>query len=309
MKRIIFTLLLIFFSLHMAGADTLVNRIVALVNGKTVTLLDLDARLKYIMGVLENSDVSDMPPESLELARRQVLDQMVNDILIMEQAERFQINVSQADLEKHVQKVREENNMSAREFQDYLQSQGLTMEKYKSQIKDSILRQRVLNMMVRRKVVVTREEIESFYQENSHEFTRDREVHLRVILVPDQETARAIRDRIIGQEMDFETAARKFSKGPNSSEGGDLGMIKWDQLAPEWKNALQDVRQGNMTDAFTVNGSVALIKLEKDNSAGTVPLEQVEDKIRERVFDDKLDQRLEEYIKGLREKAVIDIRL
>ncbi|MCA1743039.1 MAG: peptidyl-prolyl cis-trans isomerase, partial [Desulfovibrionales bacterium] len=96
---------------------------------------------------------------------------------------------------------------------------------------------------------------------------------------------------------------------PNASEGGDLGTVNLQNLAPEWQQALENLDPGEISSPFEVRGSGALLKLKETHSSGAIPLSEVEDKIREQIFNAKLDSRFEEYIEGLREKAVIDIRL
>lgn len=302
-------MLIFFLTVQHSGATPLVNRIVAVVNGQSITLLELEARLKLLLGLFEDIRIEDLPESQLKQTKAQVLQQMVNDILLRQEADRFGIEVSDREIENHIRQVRQENDMDEEQFLEHLRSQGLTKEAYKKQTRDSILRQRVLTMMVRRKVVVTREEIEDFYHRNTSSFLEEKRVHLKVILVADFDKAVQVRELIKDGEINFDQAAADFSQGPSPDRGGDLGFVHWERLAPEWRQALDGLEEGDISQPFVVRGSGALLNVVEIQAGGAVPLTEVEDEIRREIFDAKLDQRFEEYIQGLRERAVIDVRL
>ena len=287
----------------------MVNRIVAQVNGETITLTELQTRVKHFVGLFDDLSLDDLTEAQLKQTERQVLDQMITDILLKQEAGRFGIEVTKREIENHINQLSSDNNMSEEEFESHLQSEGLTREAFKEHTGDSILRQRVLSMMVRRKVLVTASEIENYYKENISQYQEDKKVHLKVIIMPDLEEAVRVREEIAGNKTGFDEAAARYSQGPNSSQGGDLGFIDWKRLAPEWRQALDNLEQGSLSEVFQVRGTAAMLKLEEIKSGGAVPLTEVEDKIREKLYETKLDRRFEDYIQGLRERAVIDIRL
>lgn len=311
MKKIVFSMFIIvlFLAANPVWSTPLVNRIVAVVDGETITLFELQARLRHLIGLFEDVDIDELPQDQLDHTRHQVLEQMVNDILLKKEAEKYGIEVGKREIENHIREVRAENNLSMEEFEEHLEGEGLTLDEYKKQISDSIIRQRVLSMMVRRKVMVTGDEIEAFYKKYSGKYQEEKKISLQVILVPDVQQAASVREKITRGEITFDQAAATFSQGPNASGGGDLGTVSWEKLAPEWQQALENLDPGEISRPFEVRGSGALLKLEETHSNGTIPLSDVEDKIREQIFNAKLDARFEEYIEGLRERAVIDIRL
>ncbi|MFP4083628.1 MAG: SurA N-terminal domain-containing protein [Desulfonatronovibrio sp.] len=311
MKKFIFILMIVFLCSASLSSWALVNKIVALVDGESITLYELQARVKHLLGMFEDEDVDidDLPEEQLKQTQKQVLDQMVNDILLRQEAEKYGIEVTEKEIDRHIERVRSENNMSPEEFEDHLQSQGLTMEAYRQQISDSITRQSILNMMVRKKVLVTDEEIEKFYKNNSSAYKQGSKVHLKVILVPEVEQAGELREKISSGDIDFDEAAVQFSQGPNAQQGGDLGKVEWKKLAPQWQEAIEGLESGQLSRAFQVRDQGAIIKLVESKSDTVKPLSEVKDQIREKIFEEKLNQRFDDYIQGLREKAVIDIRL
>ncbi len=309
-KKIIFfiTVLCFLIPLKSAQAGTAVNRIVAHVNGEAITLFDLQKRVEMFLGLFEDIELADLPPDQQKETKRHVLDQMINDILMRQEAERYQIQVSDRDIQEHIQRVQQDNNMDQEEFEKHLRMQGLTQDDYKRQIRDSMITQRVLGIMVRRKTVVTQDEIKEYFKANQENFQEEKKIHLQVIAVPDYDEAVRLLDRIQNGEYDFDSAAQKYSQGPAARDGGDLGLVRWDRLAPEWKEALKNLKPGEISEPFSVSGGGVLLMARDIQSERQIPLEEVKDDIRNKLFDDKLDQRFEEYIQGLRDRAVIEVR-
>ena len=110
-------------------------------------------------------------------------------------------------------------------------------------------------------------------------------------------------------EITFEEAARKFSRGPGAKNGGDLGFVNWKDLAKEWKEAIKGLKQGEISSVFSLNNMGAILKVEELQSGETRPLKEVEDEIRKIIYQPRLEERFREYMRTLREKAIIDVRL
>ena len=296
------------FSLCQAEARTTVNRIVAHVNGDSITLLELQNRVEIFLGLFDNIDLDDLPPDQQRETKKHVLEQMINDILMRQEAERYRIEVSSREINDHIQQVREGNNMNEQQFEDHLRRQGMDMQDFRQQVRDSMLRQRVLGLMVRRKTVVTQDEIKAFYEKNQGQYQREKKVRLQAIVLSEYEEAVRLLDRIINDEYTFEEAARNYSQGPAAQDGGDMGLVRWNRLAPEWQEALKNLEAGEISEPFAMRGGGVLLQVGEIQSSGMIPLEEVQEDIRNKLFEDKLDQRYEEYIQGLRDRAVISIR-
>jgi peptidyl-prolyl cis-trans isomerase SurA len=234
---------------------------------------------------------------------------MVNDLLLKQEAERFEISVSDVEVENRIDQIRQQRDLSQEDFEKLLDRQGMTLVEYKDRIREDIKKNRVLSSMVRQKVVVTEQEMQEYYQNNLDAYTKPKSVHLRLLLLQDRRELRTLRDRIRSGELSFPQAAREHSQGPGADQGGDLGRMDWADLAKNWKEALKNVTAHETSDIFPLQGQFALLYVEKIHSGGTRPLEEVRDQIRDRIYARKLEDRYQEYIQSLRSKAVVDVRL
>jgi len=289
--------------------EEIIDRIVAIVNGEIITLFELNEQVKPYLEKFRGKELGTAEKKAIWELKKQALDQMINDILLRQEAEKYKIKVSDMEIENFIRQFKQRNNLTEEQFLNQLKLQGLTREDYKREIRNNILKHRLIAAMVKRKVVVTQEEIEKYYQEHKQDFTKEKKVYLKLILVPTREEAKQIRDKIVSGKMSFEEAARKFSRGPGAKSGGDIGLIDWKNLAKEWKRAIKDLKEGEISVVFSLNNHGAILKVEKLQSGEPKPLKEVEDEIRNIIYQPRLEQRFKEYMRTLREKAIIDVRL
>ena len=289
-----------------ARGATMVDRIVAVVNGEIITLYELNQEVQSALATMETDSINKAQIESF---RPKVLQSMVNDLLLKQEAERFEITVSDVEVENRLDQIRQQRDVSQEEFQDLLDRQGMTLADYKEKIREEIKKSRVLSSMVRQKVVVTEKEMQDYYEANLSSFTKPRSVHLRLILVQDRQKLMDLRERIRSGDLSFSQAAQKYSQGPGAEQGGDLGRMDWNDLRQNWREALQSVDSGEMSDIFALQGRYALLYVEDLYSGGKRSLDEVRDQIRDSIYSRKLEHRYQEYIQGLRSKAVVDVRL
>lgn len=286
-----------------------VNKVVAVVNGEVVTLYDLKTRLDMRSGApaVPGEPIEGSPDQGA--MRRKVLRAMINDMLLLQEAERLGIEAGEDIVEERIERIKEEQGLTDKEFDRVLEQNGLTRSEYVQRVREEVKKNRLLQAMVREKVLVTAEEIRSFYQEHKEAFRVPEKMHLKVLVLDDRGRLAGIRERIAGGNLDFGTAAARYSQGPAASQGGDLGFVRWQDLQARWRNALQGMEPGQLSPVFKFGEGYAVLQLAGIQPGAARPLEEVRDRIRERLFAEKLRSRYDEYIRELRSKAVIDVRL
>ncbi len=285
----------------------LVNRIVAVVNGEIITLHDVK---RQVDDSIQGMDQRELQNPARELARqRRILEAMINDKLVVQEAEKFEIEVSDAEIDNQIQQIRSENNLSQAEFVQILAEQGMEIDQYRQALREEIKKNRVLSNMVRQKVVVSEEEMMEFYKQHQNEYNQPKQVHLRIIVHPSRNKLEQVRQAVASEEMTFSQAANSVSLGPGAGQGGNLGTFMWKDLKAEWREMLSGMRSGQVTPIFSLQGNYAMLYLQDLADKQVQPFQAVKDDIREQIYAQKLEQRYKEYMKGLREKAVIDVRL
>ncbi len=297
----------IFFCGFQVAAE-LVDRVIAVVNDEVITLQELQQEMEkdLIQRGGMRPELSDQQRKDL---KNQVLEFMINNILFQQEAQRLGIRVSNSEVDNRLQQIEQEHGLTRQDLQNFLEAQNMDIQEYRQWLKEEIIRSRLLRAMVRQKVVVTQEEIETYYEENIQEFEKPAQVALQIILHRDKEKLANIRDRISSGQLDFQEAAHEFSQAPSADQGGDLGSLAWKDLSPAWQNILQDLEPGEMSEVFPVQNDFALIRLREKQIDDKLSLQDVREEIRNRIFERKLEQRYQEYVQTLRSRAAVDVRL
>ncbi len=285
------------------------NKIAAVVNGEIITLHELR---QYSGSEFIRAGINPMDPANrrqVDTIMSKVLTVMIDDMLLRQEAERLKIKVSDADIDNELRKLVQRNQTSMKEFEARLAAQGGTMEMVRERLKNSILSQRIIGIMIARKSVVTAEEVSAYYEEHKNDFMAERSVDFSLIVFSPSSDPAETYKKIKGGSLSFEEAARQFSEGPAPESGGRIGMIKWDDLATPFKAQIINLKDGEISEVFQANTRDCLIKLNTSTSGRNMTLEEATPEIERILREPRLEERFVEYTAQLRSKAVIDIRL
>ncbi|MBU1004136.1 MAG: SurA N-terminal domain-containing protein [Proteobacteria bacterium] len=303
-------LVVVLLSVQPAIAGDVVDRIAAMVNGEIVTLFEINERMKPVFERFQGRELTDQDKAAIISIRKKLLEQMVQDILIKQQVEKLGVTVTETEILNEIESVQSRNKMSAEEFEAQLRLEGMTLDQYKEKLKGDILKHRLLGVMVKRKVVVSAEEVKQYFDEHRKEYVKDKQVELAVILVPTLEEAQRLREDIGKGKSTFAEVAGKYSQGPGSDQGGNIGILDWGSMTQDWRDALEKVQPGEMSQAFRFKEFGAILKfvsLVGGESREFDPA--VQEEIREKLSQQQLEDRFNEYMDGLRSEAVVDIKL
>ncbi len=154
------------------------------------------------------------------------------------------------------------------------------------------------------KVKVEEAEVQAYYQSHPDEFSGDK-VRARHILVPTEEEAKVVLDRLHKNEP-FEELAKTLSKDTGSaSRGGDLGYFSWGQMVPEFAKAAFALKPGEVSDVVKTPFGFHVIKLVDRQKGQPLAYEQVKDQIRQRLLEEKQGERFQSWMKQLEGAAKI----
>jgi peptidyl-prolyl cis-trans isomerase SurA len=106
----------------------------------------------------------------------------------------------------------------------------------------------------------------------------------------------------------FEDVAKKNSDGPSASQGGDLGAFKRGSLAKELEDKTFAMKAGEVTDVIRTKQGYVILKVTSHQAAGIPTLKEVQPKIQDALYYQKLQPALRAYLTKLREEAYIDIK-
>lgn len=139
------------------------------------------------------------------------------------------------------------------------------------------------------KAATTDEAMKKVYEEASKQITGEAEVHARHILVESEDDAKAIAAEL-KKGADFAELAKKKSKDPGASDGGDLGFFTKDQMVPEFSAVAFTLEPGKISDPVKSQFGWHIIKVVDVREAQFPPLAEVQPQIQQRLMQMKMGQ-------------------
>jgi len=308
----IFVLLLAFWLCCMGAAEAAqLNKVAAVVNGQVITMFDLQKNALPEMMRAGLNPENKTQAKQVDAIFRSVLDMMIMDILLAQDARRLKVSISDAEVDGEIAQMMRARNLSKKQFEEQLKRQKLPVVELRANIQRSLLRQKIMSMEVGRKVVVTPEEIEKYYNEHRESLVDRRGLHMGLLVYRPNVNARNIAVQISSGKLTFAAATAKYSIAPNKDKGGDMGPVEWDRLNPEWSERLNKMKPGDVTALFDLQGHKAQVHLFRPGGGQEklLTLEEATPIIDGILRQPKAKDRFEDYTGQLRRKAVIDIRL
>jgi peptidyl-prolyl cis-trans isomerase SurA len=314
----LFSILALLLPLNLRGE--VVDRIVALVNGEIITLSELEQMGKPFYDQVRQTSTAGEREEKMKKARIEVLDRLIDSRLLEEEMKKRKIEVPERDVDAAIQDVLKSSNLTENDMKKALAREGMTYSTYRQRVRDELGKMRLVSREIKSKIVIEDVVLRDYYQKNLEKFTDPLEVKIQQIFFPvpehasQEETAavereaRPILERARKGE-DFAELARKFSKGPEAGEGGLLGYFKHRELMPELEEAGFKLRSGEISDLVRSPAGFHILRVLERKGGEPRPFAEVQFKIREELSEAEAQKKFEQWMKELKSKAYIEIRL
>ena len=296
-----------------------VDRVIAVVNDDVLTKYELDSTVELILKRNEQN----IRPEDREKiaaeARKALLDRMIEDLLLRQEARRLGIAVREEELTATIQEALAKRNLSIDNLQEALIRDGMNYEKYREATRSDMIKARILQREIRPRVSVTNEEIGAFYQEHRDEYEGKLRVRLLMIAIPvpaesDEATqaaqrakAEAILKRIRAGEY-FEALANENSTGPQRT-GGDIGYVEKGSMNPIIEEVAFNLKPGEVSGVIETPQGFYIVKALDKRGGGSLSLKATRAEIEERLYAEKMEKKYTEWLAEKRQKAHIEIRM
>ncbi len=305
------------FASDISMAAEIRNRVVAIVNDDLITLYELNAKIKELTG-LDPGDLKAVDEGRYLKTRRDVVDLLINEKIASGKIRELGIHVTDKEVDAAIEKIKADNHLTQEDLLAELKEQGMTYEKYRSNIRKELERVELVNFEVKSKIIILEEKIKEYYEKNKKQFTSNEKVRLAVIVLrqedpSDPDETRSLNHKaqeILGRLKNgenFGELARKYSQGPGASEGGDMGFFKSSELNPKLREVVREMSAGEVSGPITMPSGIQIIKVLEKHGGGVRPFEEVKDAIYGILYREELDSRFSSWMKELREKAYTKI--
>ena len=302
-----------------AKSSNLINTIAAVVNDEIVTLNEVDRESQPVIREAEKKAALDNVTRSQ--IRRAALEHLVEKKLIDQKIKELNIKVTDEEIRQAIEDVKKQNNMASQEvLVKALASQGLSFEKYRSQLQEQIEKLKLVSVEVRAKIQVGESEMREYYEANRAKYSEDETFRARHIFfrtnekAPSEDIKRSMNTALMvlaeaKSGKDFAELAKSYSEDPAArKDGGDLGTFKKGDMMPELETAILSMNPGEVSElVYTVSG-FHIVKLEERISGKMKSFESVKSEIEDALYRKKSEERFSQWAKELRSKASIEMK-
>nr|WP_307993081.1 peptidyl-prolyl cis-trans isomerase [uncultured Niameybacter sp.] len=286
--------------------------VVATVEGENITLADLNKELAYLeqLLVMQYGEDYKNNEEAMKYYKEQqkiFLDYLIESKLVISQADQNKIEVSDKEVEEQIEQVKA-NVGSEEAFTAALQQEGITLEEYSQLVKENLIISKTLEQ-VTKDVKVNEDEVKKYYDDNIAQYTKGAGANMAHILVATEDEAKKVKKEY-EEGKSFEELAATYGTDGTKDQGGNLGFITYDsqQYDQDFLAGAKNLKEGEVSDPVKTQFGYHLIKVTDVQSEPVVtPFEEAKVSAEQAVLKDKQYNKFEEYIKGIREKANIEI--
>jgi peptidyl-prolyl cis-trans isomerase SurA len=306
------------FSPNLSGE--VVDGIAALVNGDVITLSEVEQMGGQLFEQVRQTSTAAEREEKLKKARMEVLGHLIESKLLEEEMKKRKIEVPERDVDAAINDVLKNSGLNENELRKVLAREGMTYSAYRQKIREELGKMRLVSREIKSKIVINEDEMRKYYRENQEKFTDPLEVKIQQIFFPlppnapreeaaaVQGEARAILEKARKGD-DFAELAKNYSKGPEASEGGLLGWFKQKELLPELEEAGFKLKTGEFSELIRSSAGFHIIRVLERRGGEPRPFAEVQGKIREEMSQTEAENKFQEWVKDLRARAYVEIRL
>jgi len=320
-----FSVLFLLLPLLSGTSANVIDRSVAVVNDDTITLSEVNEFGGPLFMKVAAETPADQLEDAFQQVRLMVIDKLIEKKLLLQEAKKLGIQVTDQEVENAFQRILASNKTTVEQFRKEIAAEGMSEKQYREGLQEQLLSSKLVNHEVRTKVVIPESAVRDYY--NTHYITMvdGGEYHLLHIgcawgietkndHTPSQEEAMQKIEKIHDLAMkgrDFKKLAKEYSDLPSAVDGGDLGHFQHDEMAPFIHDAVIHLKPGEISRIIEHNNAYHLFKLvARQQQSQTVAQESfdgVKDQIRERLYQQALEQRFKDWLTSIREKAYIKI--
>lgn len=258
------------------------DRIIAVVDQSVITEREMLDRMESVRAQMIKKGV-EVPPD--EVLQKQILERLIVDSLQLQLASQTGIKVDDAQLDKTIERIAEQNHLTMPAFKKALEEDGTRFYKFREDIRNDIILNRLRERDVDNKINISEAEIDNYLTSQENQGDLD-EFNISQILIrlpedsspEDIQKARTRTEQVIkalADGMSFEKASANFSDAPNALEGGELGWRSGQQMPAQFVDLIKTLDIGGVSRPIRSGSGIHIFKLnERRAGASSLIVEQ-----------------------------------
>ena len=259
-----------------------------------------------------------MPAEQRDQILRGVLDQIVSYKLLVQESRTRKVAAADAEVDARMKEIQGQFP-SEEAFKQMLTARKTTIDQVRSDIRDDISVQKLIENEISEKSVVKPEQVADFYAKNPDQFKQPERVrasHILITVAKGADAAAKTQARTKAAEIlkdvkagkDFAALAKQHSQDPGSAQnGGDLGFFQQGQMVGPFNDVAFALAPGAISDLVETDFGFHIIKVAEKQAPRAVPLDEVRPQLEQYLERQNREQQTDAFVNGLKAKGKIEI--
>ncbi len=292
--------------------------VVAVVNGEKIPRPELEQKVNFVKQRYA-SQGQQLGQEQLSAMKKDIAQSLVEKTLLYQKSRELGIQVDPEQVSSQMEQFKNQFP-DEKQYEQQLSGLGYTEDSLRSEIEENMAIQQLIEKEIASTISITEEDLKSYYEENAKEFETPESVKARHILIKvDQEADKAEKqaarekmqkiEKRVAEGESFSEVAKAESECPSSEKGGDLGFFSQGQMVKPFEEAAFSMESGDVSDIVETRFGYHLIKVEDKKPASKKSFDEVRQGLEQRLKQDKIKQKMPEYVEELKEAADIEIKL
>ncbi len=319
MKKTILILVLALGTFSASAAQVL-EGIVVRVGDRIITRTQYDRRLHDLYAEIDAAGRPEQASAARETARKNLVNELISELLIKDRADRLGINVTDAEIKDAIARLKQQYNITTDEqFNSSLQQSGLTRPEMEARLRDTLITNKVFARELRNRNDLSDPELRDRYNREKEQYRLPERAHLREIVVLKPEGAddakladASQRAKDLGEAArkpgtDFSNLASTMSEATTREKGGDLGEVAKGDLVAELDKAIFSAPSGSILGPIESKSAWHIVRVEQRLPSEVPAFESVKDRLRKDASEETFQRDYKTYIETLRKDAYIQI--
>ena len=302
--------------LFLAGSlgAKVINKTVATVDGEVILMSEYERRARPVIEEYEKFLTGPDKEIKIKELKEKIIEQMIDEKILIQEGKKKKIKVNNKEIQDGIEEIKK-RFATEEEYNQELAKQGISGEKFKEQVKEQLMVIKLIDQEVKAQVVSpTDSEIEDFYKQNEAEMVEPEQVRVRHILIKvdentnKEEALKRIKEILKEAKKgktSFAELAKKYSEDTSAPRGGDVGFFIRGQMVRKFEEVAFALQVGQISDVVETEYGYHIIQCIEKKAGEKKSLEEIRDYLRNFIFQKRMEERYEKWLRGLRDKASI----
>jgi peptidyl-prolyl cis-trans isomerase C len=272
------------------------------INNKEITYGEFHDTFKRLF--LDGETTVEVREEELRDLKRALINQLVEEELILQEANRLKLAVSNEEISKEVGEIKKEYGGDT--FESTIVNRYGSIDRWREEIKRRLLIKKVIDDVITSKLTVKEDEAKRYYKEHVEEYNMKEQIRARMIVVKTEDEANKVRERLLKGE-DFAKVAKEVSLSPEGRTGGDLGFFGRGDMPKEFEDVVFSLQPNTVSDVVKTVYGYHIFRVEGKRDAKSLSYREVRNVIIEKLKREKSDAGFQMWMKELKQKTRIEV--